>query len=340
MKRILYGFLSIFLMIIFSFPVQAQNDASHYSLQKTIHLPGNSSHDYLFINGRTQKLYVTHGTAVNVINLKTGRYIGSVTGLGEDHGIAIDNMLNRGFVSDNVQRAVVVFNPVTLKTIKTIHLKGEDEDATILDPVSGKVFVFEGDSHQAEVVDPKSLKEVDIIPLGGKPEFAVSNGHGLIFNNLEDISKIAVINVRKMKVVKKFGMGPCERPSGLALDKTNHRLFAGCRANKGLTVVNARNGNVIQTLPIGAGNDAVKYDPGTHLIFASCKDGTTTIIKQINPDKYKIIQVLKTQFDARTMAVDHQTHNIYLSTMAYKNHNDHDIVPNSFKVLVYHMNGK
>jgi len=333
-KFILFLMLGLFFLHT---QVQAQNRVSNYILNKTLSLPENGGHDYLYINPVSQHLYVTHGTHLEVINLNTGKYLGAVNNLGDIHGVAIDNKLNRGFVSDNRNRSVDVFNPKTLKLIKMVHLKGEDEDATILDPASDKVFVFEGDSHQVEVVDPNTLKEVALIPLGGKPEFAVSNDKGLIYNNLEDIHKVAVIDVHKMKVVKTYTMGPCRRPSGMALDKSSHRIFSGCRANKGLTVLNAKSGKVIQTLPIGAGVDAVKYDPKTHLIFVSCKDATTTIIKQNSPDHYKVVQTLKTKFDARTMALDHKTHQIYLSTSDFRHHDDHQIVPNSFKVLVYKM---
>lgn len=337
MKNLKHIFLFIFLLFIYYAPVKAQNKKSHYSFEKTIHLPGNGGHDYLYINPATQKLYVTHGSNLDVINLKNEKFIGAVKGLGEIHGVAIDNKLHRGFVSDNHKRAVDVFNPKTLKVVKFVHLKGVDEDATLLDPTSGDVFVFEGDSHQAEVVNPKTMKEVHIIPLGAKPEFAVSNGNGLIFNNLQSANKIAVINVHTMKIVKKYDLGPCGAPTALALDKKNHRLFTGCRKNEGLTVVNSKTGKVIQTLPIGAGVDAVKYDPETHLVFASCYSGTMTIIKEESPNKYKIAQLLKTEKGARTMALDHKTHSIYLSVEKYKNGNHHEVVPNSFKVLVYHM---
>ena len=316
--------------------VRAQNKPV-YHLAKIIALPGNGAHDYLYYNQKISRLYVTHGTTVDVINVKKNQYIGSVTGLGKDHGIAIDNRLHRGFISDNVKRDVAVFDTRNFKITKTIPLKGEDEDAMVLDPVSGNIFVFEGHSKQAEVINPVTMAETDIIHLEGEPEFAVTNGHGLIFNNLEDISKIAVIDVRKMAEIRKYDLGPCVRPSGLALDKTHHRLFAGCRSSKNLAIINAKNGAFIQSVPIGAGNDAVKYDPVTHLIFASCKDGTTTIIKQISKNNYKTVQVLKTRFDARTMAIDTSTHRIYLSTMGYRAHNDHEILPNSFEVLVYTM---
>ena len=333
-KCLLFIFIGLF---IFSVQAQAQNMITNYTLNKIISLPGNGGHDYLYINPVSQHLYVTHGTHLDVINLNSKKYIGAIDKLGDIHGVAIDNKLNRGFVSDNGKRSVDVFNPKTLKLIKIIPLKGKDEDATILDPVSNKVFVFEGDSRQVEVIDPETLKEVAVIPLGGKPEFAVSNDKGLIYNNLEDIHKVAVIDVHTMKVIKKYDLGPCKKPSGMALDKMNHRIFAGCRANEGLTVLNAISGDIIQTLPVGAGNDAVKYDPTTHLIFVSCKDATTTVIKQNSPNQYKVVQILKTQMDARTMALDHQTHNIYLSTSEFKDHDEHQTVPNSFKVLVYKM---
>lgn len=337
MKKIIAAvFGSLFLLCIGNV-ARAQKMNPVYIPDQTISLPGNGGHDYLYVDPVNRRLYVTHGSTVDVIDLKTEKYIGSVTGLGEDHGVAIDNRLNRGFVSDSRQKALVVFNSNTFKTINTLHLKGEDEDATLLDPASDKVFVFEGDSHQAEVVDPHTLKETNIVALGAAPEFAVSDGHGLIYNNLESSNQIAVIDVHKMKVIKKYELGPCGGPSALALDNANHRLFTGCRRNKGLTVVNDENGKVIQTLPIGAGVDAARYDPETHLIFASCWDGTTTIIKEESPDKYEVIQTLKTHEGARTMALDPETHKIYLSTSDHVPGNRRKAEPNSFRVLVYKM---
>jgi len=339
MKRTILSLLSLIIIACYYLPASAQSKKPVYSYEKTIRLPGNNRYDYLYVNQPTRQLYVTHGSTVDVIDLNTGKYLGSVKGLGRDHGVAIDNKLHRGYVSDSGHRSLVAFSISDFKTIKTISLKGEDEDATILDPVSGKVFVFEGDSHQAEIVDPATLKETNVIPLGGKPEFAVSNGKGLIFNNLEDINKVVVIDVHKMKVVKQYDMGPCSGPSGMALDKMNHRIFSGCRANKGLTVLNAQTGDVIQTLPIGAGVDVVKYDRETHLIFASCWDGTTTIIKEDSPNKYEVVQTLKTHEGARTMALDTKTHKIYLSTSDQVQGNRRKSVSNTFRVLIYKMNG-
>jgi len=184
----------------------AQTKKPLYSLDRMISLQGNNRYDYLFVNPKTQKLYVTHGDRLDVINATTNTRIGAIKKLGEIHGVAIDNKLHRGFVSDNKNRSVDVFKPGPLKLIKKVHLKGKDQDCTILDPVSGKIFVYEGDSRQVVVVNPKTMKEVKVIPLGGKPEFAVSNGKGLIFNNLEDKGKVAVIDVHKMKVIKKYDL--------------------------------------------------------------------------------------------------------------------------------------
>jgi len=340
MRKVILSVVCVLVLCCSYSLLRAQDKQPAYTLDKTIPLPGNGGHDYLFVNQANRHLYVTHGSTVDVINLSNGKYAGSVIGLGGTHGVAIDNSLNRGFVSDSRQRALVAFNSNTLKTIKTIHLKGEDEDATLLDPVSGDVFVFEGDSHQAEVVDQKTLKEVTKVPLGAKPEFAVSDGHGLIYNNLESADQIAVIDVHKMKVVRKYDVSPCGAPAALALDNAHHRLFAGCRKNKGLSVVNAENGHVIQTLPIGEGVDAARYDPETHLIFASCWDGTTTIIREDSPDKYEVVQTLKTHEGARTMALDTKTHKIYLSTSDHAQDNPRKSVPNTFRVLVYKYNGK
>jgi len=336
MKKYIALFFSVIFLVSTAI-VQAQQTGPLYVPDGTISIPGNGGHDYLFVNQPTRTMYVTHGTSVAVIDLDAGKYTGVVDGLKGDHGVAVDNALNRGFVSDGENRSVLVFDTKNLKTLKNIGLKGKDEDAIILDSASGNVFVFDGDSHQAEVIDPKTLEELGVIPLGAKPEFAVSNGKGMIYNNLESANKIAVIDASKKKVDKEYSLGPCKAPTGMALDKTDHRIFTGCRGNKGMTVVNAQTGDVIQTLPIGNGVDAVKYDPGTHLIFVSCFDGTVTIVKQQSQDSYTVVQTLHTQRGARTMAVDTKTHKIYLSVSDHKNGDYRQPVPNSFKVLVYKM---
>ncbi|NVM67543.1 YVTN family beta-propeller protein [Mucilaginibacter sp. SG538B] len=313
-------------------------NAQTYVADKTIALPGDGGYDYLAIDKINRNLYVSHGTAVNVINLDTEKPVGVIDNMKGVHGIAIVNKLNRGFISDGKANAVVVFDLKTFKTITTIALTAANgPDAIMYDPYSDRIFTFNGESDNASVVNPATLKQVGTVALGGGPEFAVSDGKGNIYNNLEDKSSLNVIDSKSLKVIKNYPLAPCGGPTGLALDAVNQKLFTVCRENKGVSVVDIKTGKVTATLPIGAGVDAVVYDPETKLIFCSCGDGTTTIIKQKSADEYEVIQTLKTAERARTMTIDAKTHKIYLSVAQFEP-GTRKAIPNTFKVLVFKQN--
>ncbi|GGB10074.1 YncE family protein [Mucilaginibacter rubeus] len=313
-------------------------NAQTYVADKTIALPGDGGYDYLAIDKINRNLYVSHGTAVNVINLDTEKPVGVIDNMKGVHGIAIVNKLNRGFISDGKANAVVVFDLKTFKTITTIALTAANgPDAIMYDPYSDRVFTFNGESDNSSVINPATLKQVGTVALGGGPEFAVSDGKGKIYNNLEDKSSLNVIDSKSLKVIKNYPLAPCGGPTGLALDAANQKLFTVCRENKGVSVVDIKTGKVTATLPIGAGVDAVVYDPETKLIFCSCGDGTTTIIKQKSADEYEVIQTLKTAERARTMTIDAKTHKIYLSVAQFEP-GTRKAIPNTFKVLVFKQN--
>jgi DNA-binding beta-propeller fold protein YncE len=315
-------------------PLLVSAQEKQYVIDKTIPLPGNGGYDYSYIDQPNQKLYVSHGTMVQVIDLKTEKLVGTIANMKGVHGIAIVNKLNRGFITDGKDNAVVAFDTRTFKIIKTIPITGKKPDCIIFDPFSNKIFAFNGDSNDASVVDPARLSQVGAVKLNGAPEFAVSDGKGRVYTNLEDKSSLDVIDTKSLTVHANHPLAPCGGPTGIAIDKANNLLFTVCRENKGLSVVDIASGKVLQTLPIGAGVDAVVYDVQNKLIFVSNGDGTATIIKQDSPEKYKVIQTLITQNRAKTMSLNEATHKIYLSVPEfagdYKN-----IVPNSFKVLVY-----
>jgi YVTN family beta-propeller protein len=313
-------------------------NAQTYVADKTIALPGDGGYDYLAIDKINRNLYVSHGTAVNVINLDTEKPVGVIDNMKGVHGIAIVNKLNRGFISDGKANAVVVFDLKTFKTITTIALTAANgPDAIMYDPYSDRVFTFNGESDNSSVINPATLKQVGTVALGGSPEFAISDGKGKIYNNLEDKSSLNVIDSKSLKVIKNYPLAPCGGPTGLALDAANQKLFTVCRENKGVSVVDIKTGKVTATLPIGAGVDAVAYDPETKLIFCSCGDGTTTIIKQKSADEYEVMQILKTAERARTMALDAKTHKIYLSVAQFEP-GTRKTIPNTFKVLVFKRN--
>jgi len=326
--------ISFIAMLLFAATVPFVSKAQSYVFDKSISLPGDAGWDYLSIDKVNHRLYVSHGNAVNVIDLDTEQPVGVVPNLQGIHGIAIDNKANLGFISDGKANAVVAFDLKTLATVATIPVAAQGPDCIIYDPYSDRVFSFNGESNNSSVVDPNSLKQVGTVDLGGGPEFAVADGRGHIFNNLEDKNSLNVIDVRSFKVIANYPLKPGEGPTGLAMDIKNGRVFSGCRGNKGVSVVNAYTGKVITTLPIGAGVDAVAFDPDLHLLFCSCGDGTVTIIQQLTPDSYGVIQTLKTQNRARTMALDTKTHKIYLS-VADGVAGTRKPLPNTFRILVY-----
>jgi DNA-binding beta-propeller fold protein YncE len=335
MKNIYYSILSIaFCWAINSANVFAQSHS--YVLEKTIPLPGDGGNDYVYIDQANHHLYASHGTAVNVVDLETGKAIGTIDGMQGVHGIAIANDLNRGFISDGKANAVVAFDIKTLQIIKTIPVTGKGPDGIIYDPFSKRIFTFEGHSNSAAVVDPQKLTQVGSVELDGAPEFAVADGKGLIYNNLEDKSRLAVIDTKTLKVVKSYPLDPCGGPTGLALDKSNQRLFTVCRENKGMSVIDITTGKIVQTLPIGTGVDAVVYDAVNQLVIASNGDGTASVFKQNSADNYTAQQTLTTQYHAKTMAIDAVTHQIYFPVSDYKEGNKAQL-PGTFKLLVYHL---
>ncbi len=316
--------------------IKAQTE-NLYSLDKTISLPGEGGYDYLFIDQPNSKLYISHGLAVHVVDLKTNMLIGTIGNMQGNHGIAVATGSGKGFISDGKANAVVVFDIATLKTITTIPLTGKKPDAIIYDPFSKQVFAFNGGSNNTSVIDVNNLKEIKVISLNGAPEFAVADGHGKIYNNLEDKNILKVIDTKSMTGIAAYPLSPCGGPTGIAIDTINKRIFTACRENKGMSVVDITTGKIISTIPIGAGVDAVAYDAVTKLIFCSNGDGTTTIIRQQSADSYVVVQTLVTQTKAKTLALNTINHKIYLSVVDFIA-GTKTVVAGSFKVLVYKMN--
>lgn len=308
--------------------------AQQYALDKKIALPGDGGYDYMAIDEANNHLFVSHGTAFNVVDLATEKPIAVIDGLKGVHGIAIVNEVNKGFISDGKDGSVVVVDLSSFKVVKTIKLPAAGEDAIVFDPFSKKVFVFNGESKNTCVIDIHSLDLVKTIDLGGGPEFAASDGKGLLYNNIEDLNSMKVIDTKALAVKATWPLAPCGTPTGLAFDAANKRLFTVCRANKGMSVLDAVSGKVITTVPIGAGVDAVVYDAANRLIFVSNGDATATIIKQESADKYSVIQTLTTVPRAKTMAFDKKTRKIYFSAPEFQP-GTRNIIPGTFAVLVY-----
>ncbi|HXB06922.1 MAG TPA: YncE family protein [Puia sp.] len=330
MNKKMFLFLGLAASSLIGKPLHAQQ----YAFDKKIAVPGDGGYDYMAIDEPNNHLFVSHGTAFNVIDLATEKPIAVIDGMQGVHGIAFVYEVNKGFISDGKGKSVVVVDLKTFQKIKTIDLPATDEDGIMYDPASKKVFVFNGDSKSTCVIDPQTLSLVKTIDLGGGPEFAVADGKGLVYDNIEDANSLKVIDSKTLTVKGTWPLAPCGGPTGLAIDAANHRLFTGCRGNKGLSVVNADNGKVIQTLPIGAGVDAVIYDAADKLVFVSNGDATATIIRQESADSYKVIQTLETKPRAKTMAMDKKTKKIYFSAPEFEP-GTRKALPGTFAVYVY-----
>lgn len=313
--------------------LDAQTQKSDYKLVRSFQLTEDGGWDYLSVDEANQKLYASHSSQVNVVDLKTGVQIAVIPSTDGVHGITIAYDLNKTFISCGRDSSVSVVDPGTFRLVAKIKGTGKNPDAILYDPFSKRVFTFNGRSSNATVIDAVTLKVITNIPLSGKPEFAQTDGKGKIFVNIEDKSRIAVINSVTMKVENVWPIAPGEEPSGLALDTINHRLFSVC-GNKMMTITDANTGKVITTVPIGDGCDGVAFDPSVKRIFTSNGDGTMTIVQQLNADQYKVIENFTTQPGARTITVNKTTHHIYLPVAENLPEADRRAVkPKTFKVL-------
>ena len=284
-----------------------------YHVIKKIPIPGQGGFDYLTIDGSARRLYVSHGTQVEVLDVDSGAIVGKIPNTMGVHGIAIAPELGRGFVRDGQTATVTIFDLKTLKPIAEVPA-GKKPDAIIYDSASSQVFAFNGGSDSTTVISAADGKVVGTLDLGGGPEFAAADGDGYVFNNLEDQSKLVKINSKKLSVDERWPLAPCEAPSSMAMDRPNRRIFIGCRS-KVMAVVDADSGKVITTVAIGDHVDASAFDPESKLIFNSNGEGTISIIHEDSPDTYSVVQTVKTLPRAKTLALDLQTHRVFLSTV-------------------------
>jgi DNA-binding beta-propeller fold protein YncE len=285
---------------------------SGYHLIKKISIPGDGFWDYLTADPATGRVFVSHGTEVDVVDGKKGEVVGKITGLKLVHGIALAPEFNRGFISDGGANQVVVFDLKTLERTGEVPA-GTNPDGIIYDPATKRVFAFNGRSASATAVDAEKATLAGTVMLEGKPEFPAPDGKGHVFVNIEDKSEVMDIDAKALMVVHTWPLAPCEEPSGMAMDMKSRRIFSGCD-NKVMSVMNADTGQVVTTVPIGEGVDATWFDPGTKYVFDSCgRDGVLTVIHEDSPDKYTVVENVKTEPGARTMALNPKTHTVYLA---------------------------
>jgi len=302
--------LSVFLALFLSVASAIGSPLGGYHVVKEIPVPGDGSWDYLTVDEAARRLYISHETEVEVLDVDSGAVVGKISDTKGVHGIALVAEFGRGFTSNGRANSVTIFDLKTLKELGRVKT-GEKPDAIIYDPATRRVLAFNGDSGSATVIEAADGKVAGTIDLGGGPEFAVADGTGHVFVNLEEKNVVLKLDSRALAVQARWPLAPCETPSSMAMDKPNRRLFIGCRSHV-MAVVNADDGHVITTLPIGDHVDATAFDPETRLIFNSNGEGTVTVVHQESPDKYTVIENVKTQPRAKTMALDLKTHRLFL----------------------------
>ena len=281
--------------------------------------PGGGEYfDYLTFDAAARRVYVSHGTEIQVLNGDTDALIGTVSGLKRDHGVAIVTDLGRGFISDGDAGQVVMFDLKTLKTLGEIKAD-HDADSILYDPASKRVFCFEGDPNSATVIDPATGKVVATLALGGAPEQAVADGKGMIYDNLEDKGEVIALDTRALKITARWPVAPAMQPVSMAMDRQSRRLFIGSRNPKILVMMDADTGKIIgQPFPIGGRVDTNVFDPETRMVASSTGDGTIEIFHEDSPQQLSKVETVTTEYGAKTMALDPKTHNLLVDTADFE----------------------
>lgn len=274
-------------------------------------LAGAGGWDLLVVDSASRQAFITRGEHLMVADIDSGKVVGDVGGLKRAHGVALVPAQKRGYVSSGGDDRVVAFDLESLKVIANIAVTGKNPDAMLFDEASKHVFVFNGRSNNISVIDPATNEVVVTVALPGKPELAVSDGHGKVFVNLEDKNQIAEIDAGANKVITTWPLGTCEEPTGLAIDVAHMRLFSVC-SNKKMVVVDSADGRVVATLPIGDGPDGAVFDPQTATVFSSNSDGTLTVVHEDDPAHFSVIANVATPLRSRAIALDSKTHQAIL----------------------------
>ncbi len=291
--------------------------AQQYAVVDRISFKGDQTYwDYLTSDADSRRLYVTRGNQVLILDLDSGKELASIANLKRVHGVALARELNKGFISDGGDNSIVVFDLKSNSVTNKITV-GNAPDAVLYEPTKKRVYAFNAHSHSASVIDGTTEEIVAIVPLSGIPEFAATDGKGNVFVNIENKSTLVRFDADGTKVQNEWPLAPCKGPSGLAIDAQGRRLFSVCD-NKFMIVTDADTGAQIAQIPVGVEPDAAIYDVEKKLVFSSNCDGTLTVVRQESPDKYNVVQTLKTEREARTMALDPVSHKLFLPSEQIK----------------------
>ncbi len=291
--------------------------AQQYAVVDRIPFSGDQTYwDYLTSDVSSHHLYVTRGNEVLILNIESGKEVASIANLKRVHGVALAHELNKGFISDGGDNTIVVFDLKSNAVTNKITV-GNAPDAVLYEPTKKRVYAFNAHSHSASVIDAQTERIVATVPLSGIPEFAATDGKGNVFVNIENKSTLVRFDANGTKVQNEWSLAPCKGPSGLSMDTQRRRLFSVCD-NKFMIVTDADTGKQVAQIPVGVEPDAAIYDVEKKLVFSSNCDGTLTVVRQESPDNYKVVQTLKTEREARTMALDPVSHKLFLPSEQIK----------------------
>jgi len=284
---------------------------SGYHIIKKVAIPGAGGWDYVTVDDAARRVYVSHATQVEVLNADTFELVGTIPNTPGVHGIAIASEFGRGFITAGKSDSVIIFDLKTLKTLGEVKV-GKKPDAIMYDLATKHVFAMNGDSDSATVINAADGNVTGTIDLGGGPEFAVADGKGNVYINLEDKAETVHIDSNTLKVLHHWPLAPGKTATALAFDPQTRRLFAGCRGGQLMVVLDADNGKVITTAPIGERVDAAAFDPATKLVFQSTGGGTIAVFHQDSADKYTLLENIVTNPGSKTMGLDPKTHRLFV----------------------------
>ncbi|GAA0703688.1 YncE family protein [Dyella marensis] len=297
-------------------PALAAPSEAPYAVAARHALGGPGGWDYLSLDAAAHRLYIARDDRVMVMDTASGKLAGEVAGMQHAHGVALSPSTHEAFVSSGRGDEVTVFDTQTLKVTRHIAVSGKNPDAILFDGASGHLLTMNGRSNNLSVIDAQAGKELSTVALPGRPEFAVADGNGLLYLNLEDKNALARVDLKAGKVTAVWAMAPCDGPTGLALDAAHGRLFSVCD-NGWLIVTDAHDGHQVAKVEMGKGPDAVIYDAARHTVLGSAgEDGVLSVVAQDDADHYRLLGNLPTQKSARTMVLDPSTHEVYLAAAA------------------------
>jgi YVTN family beta-propeller protein len=311
--RLLPGMLCLFAA---SLPALATPSDAPYAIARRHALGGAGGWDYLSLAAAAHRVYIARDDRVMVVDAASGKLVGEVPGMQHAHGVALQPDAHKAFVSNGRGDDVSIVDTQTLKVTGHIAVSGKNPDAILFDSASGHLLTMNGRTNDISVIDAQAGKELSTIAVPGRPEFAVADGKGMLYLNLEDKHALAQVDLKAGKVTAVWTLAPCEGPTGLAMDIAQHRLFSACD-NGWVIVTDAGDGHQVAKIEVGKGPDAVIYDAARHRVLSSGGDeGLLSVVAQDDADHYRLLANVPTQKSARTMALDPASHEVYLVAAA------------------------